>query len=54
MNDEIKDGFTRLRELAENIQKSIADDKWSLANAQLKKLVTDIDLLEAEIEFSEQ
>lgn len=56
MSDEIKDGFTRLKELAENIKQNLVTgrvEKVPLVRAQLNKLISDIDLLEAEIEFQD-
>lgn len=49
--DEMKDSFTRLKELAQNINQSIKDKKFPLASAQINKLFNDLDVLEAEIEF---
>lgn len=49
MTEEIEDGFTRLKELAELINKNISDSKLNLAQAQLRKLIADIDVLESEM-----
>jgi len=52
MKDEIQDGFNRLIELAAHISENIRQDKKSLACAQVRKLVADLEVLQAEIEFN--
>lgn len=54
MTDEVKDGFNHLKELAEHIYNNVNDGKFSIAKAQAKLLQANIDVLESEIEFSEQ
>jgi len=54
MNDEIQDGFNRLKELADKIRTNLQERRINLAEAQFNVLMNNIDVLEAELKLNDE